>query len=345
MTTTKIPNALLVGGGGGGAGSSGFINPESYGFDTAASGSVNAAALVAALTAAAGAPVLIPAKSYTIDLVEYTGQVYLVGSGINTRLTSTSAGAGIHIKVDDTNFGTVIGNFTLNHQTNNGGTHGIHVEITGPSGYFGKWHIFNVFNDLVGIHRFGTSAIYLDNTVEGPGFATGLLEGCQLSPGSWAGIHGDKIGDSNKFLKNVVNNGPGIALDLSSISAGARQTVIEDNNFTALGGQILLDGHGQAILQRNWMEHPAYIGNFLSGRVQSQLTVFNCYNCHIEKNTINGGDGGGVTGSNYGIVLNGTTKRCLSADNYVVAYALAGMADTSGSAGADANRTSFNIVI
>ncbi len=344
MTTTKIPNALLVGGGGGGAGS-GFINPESYGFDTAASGSVNAAALGAALTAAAGAPVLIPAKSYTIDKVEYEGPVYLVGCGIKTRLTSISTTAGLHLTVSDTNFGTVIGDFTLNHQVNNGGTHGVHIQITGSSGYFGKWRIFNLFNDLEDIHRFGTSAIYLDNSAEGPGFATGLLEGCQLSPGSWAGIHGDKIGDSNKFLKNVVNNGPGIALDLSSISAGARQTVIEDNNFTALGGQILLDGHGQAIIQRNWMEHPAYIGNFSSGRVQSQLTVFNSYNCHIEKNTINGGDGGGVTGSNYGIVLNGTTKRCNTADNYVAAYAIAGMTDTSGSLGADANRTSFNIVI
>jgi hypothetical protein len=310
--------------------SAGGVNPEHYGLSESGTPEGNAAAIVAALTAAAGAPVVIPAKSYTIAKVAFEGQFHLVGSGIKTRLTSTSADAGFYFPINTAYFGCILGNFTLNHSSAVGGTHGIHLQICSASGYFARYRIFNIFNDLWDIHRFAVNSIYLDNTIAGPGFATGTLEGCQLTTGSWAGIHGDRVGDGNKFLDNVVNNGPGIAIDLSSISIGARQTIIRGNNFTALGGQMVLDGMAQVTIAENWMEHPGYIGNFNGARISGQMAVFNCYKCKIIGNTINS-KAGAATGSAWGIVLNGTTSATKTEDNVIVEWSLGAVSDTTGS--------------
>lgn len=317
-----------------------YINPEAYGMDTAASGATNKAALEAAVAAG---PVMIPAKSYTLSGFEHGGHIHMVGQGIGTRLTFTGSGAGIHLPVSSVNFGSVIGNFTMNHETPGGGTHGIHIEML-TGGYFGRFRIFDVFNDIQDISGFGTSALYLDNTIDTPGFATGIIEGCIFTTGTWAGIHGDLIGDSVKVSRNIVNGGTGIAIDLTPRSSGVRQLVIEDNNLTAMGGQLLLAGFYQADINRNWMEHPGYMGNFAGSRIAAQMVLFNCYMCQIDKNTINGRAGAAV-GSNYCISLTGTTKRTRTRDNYITDYEIAGIVDTTGSAGADTNTTENNTVI
>lgn len=309
----------------------GQVNPEDYGLSVTGTPEANAAAIVAALTAADGAPVVIPAGSYTIAKVAYEGQFHLTGSGIKTRLTSTSPDAGFYFPIETAYFGCILGNFTLNHQSPVGGTHGVHIHITNAtSGYFARYRLFNIYNDLWDIHKFATNSIYLDNTIAGPGFATGRVEGCQLTTGSWAGIHGDRIGDSNKFLDNVINNGPGVALDLSSIGPGARQTIIRGNNFTALGGQIVLDGIGQATISENWMEHPGYIGNFNGARISGQMALFNCYKCRAVGNTING-KAGAAAGSPWGVVLNGTTNGTRTDDNVIVEWTSGAISDTTQS--------------
>jgi hypothetical protein len=298
----------------------GAINPKDYGLSETGTPEDNAAAIVSALTAAAGAPVVIPAGSFTIAKVAYEGQFHLTGSGIKTRLTSTSPDAGFYFPIATAYFGCVLGNFTLNHASAVGGTHGVHLHITSAvTGYFARYRIFNIYNDLWDIHRFATNSLYLDNTLAGPGFATGTVEGCQLTTGSWAGIHGDRIGDGNKFLDNVINNGPGIALDLSSIGPGARQTIIRGNNFTSLGGQIVLDGMGQVTIAENWMEHPGYIGNFNGARISGQMALFNCYKCRAIGNTINC-KAGATTGSPWGIILNGITSGTKTDENVIVEW-------------------------
>jgi len=333
MNLTKIPAQMLLSGGASGEGTAGFINPEAYGMDPSASGAVNKAALKAAVAAG---PVMIPAKSYTLSGFQHSGPIHMVGQGIATRLTFTGSGAGIHLPVSSVNFGSVIDDFTMNHETPGGGTHGIHVEML-DGGYFGKWQMFNIYNDLSDRHQFGQNAVYLDNSGgAADGIATGVIEGCQLTAGAWAGIHGDLIGDSIKITRNVVNAGAGIAIDLSQVS-GARQIVIEDNNLTTFGGGLLLDSCGQTFVNRNWVEHPAYLSEFLPTRVDAQLTLFNCYNCYVTHNTIRGGAGdlgpGGtpITGANYGVVLSGTTQLSTVKENWIAAVAIVRTYDSSGS--------------
>ncbi|WP_283195483.1 hypothetical protein [Rhizobium sp. AN80A] len=278
MSITRIPASLLSGGSGSAA--SAFINPESYGMKAVgvagASAALNKAALEAALAAG---PVLLPPKTYDITGIVFTGRMVLIGCGMTSVLNVTSTGAGsagIHVLIPAPNVGTILRDFAITAPVANACIHGIKFEQTHADGFMANWEISGIYL----WQTFASAAIYLDNHIaSGDGFFTGIIEKCRMTTGSDAGILGQLIGDSIIIRKNTISDGIGVAINCSQVS-GARQLIIEDNNLTSRNGQIYLGACAQAIVNRNWCEHPAYLGEFVGPpAILSQITLADCPTC------------------------------------------------------------------
>jgi hypothetical protein len=288
--------------------------------------------------ALAAGPVLLPAKTYQVSGISVTGKLVLEGSGADSKLVVTGAAAGIYVAVPAWNVGTILRNFSIEPALSGGGTNGIHFEQTHADGYMAGWGISGIHMDLT--KKWGSRSIYLDNAIAFPdGFFTGLIELCKMTCGPNGGIVGNYIGDSITIQKNAINDGTGVAINCKQVS-GARQLVIEDNNLTSRNGQIYLEACGQAIVNRNWCEHPAYLGEFTGGSVvKGEVTLASCYMCDVSYNTIVGGSGqpgpDGVTpigDASYGVHLTGTTQLSLVGPrNWIAACGISRIQDVSSS--------------
>ncbi|AHG47899.1 hypothetical protein RLEG12_18665 [Rhizobium leguminosarum bv. trifolii CB782] len=338
---------MLAGGGGGEpvAGST-YINPETYGMKAVGVDGADAATNTAALqNALAAGPVMLPPKSYELNGITFTGSFTLKGTDkrsaliFQTGVAVPSQGtAALYVPIPTANIGTVIENLTFYPAAANTISHGMIFSQTAGPGYMSNFRIDGVIMNLS--LPFTTTSIYLENNMASPdGFFTGVIQNCLCTTGTYAGIAGTNIGDSIIIRKNVVNNGLGVAIRLSSV-AGARQVVIEDNNLTSRNGQIYLVALGQCSIFRNWMEHPAYLGEFVGGAtVKAQVTLENCYMCDVSYCTIVGGSGqpgpDGVTpvnGSSYGVYLIGTTQLSLVGPrNWIAAVGISKIQDVSSS--------------
>jgi hypothetical protein len=336
MTLTKLPAVMLAGGGSGAA--SGFVNPESYGLKAVGvSGADPALNKIALESALAAGPVLLPSKTYQVTGIDFTGKIILLGCGANSKLVVTGAGAGIHIAVPAGNVGTILRDFSIEPSISGGGTYGLHFEQTHADGYMANWEISGISMDLS--KPWGSISINIDNHIaSADGFFTGVIEKCVMTTGPNGGIVGDHIGDSIIIRKNVISGGLGVSINCIQV-AGARQLVIEDNNLTSRNGQIYLESCGQASVHRNWLEHPAYQGEFVGVVTTAELFLTNCYMCDIMYNTISGGSGqpgpDGITpigGASYGVRLVGTTQlTIIGPRNWIAAVGIAKISDTSTS--------------
>lgn len=310
MTLTKIPLAMIddeIAGAGGP-----FINPENYGLKalgvSGADPALNKAALEAALAAG---PVLLPPKAYEITGLSLSGKAVLVGCGPASELIVTGSGAGIYVAIPGANVGSVFKDFSIIPKTPGVGAYAIHLEQTHPDGFMANWEISGVYSML----PWTSITVYIDNAIaSGDGFFTGTIEKCRFTTSPGGGIVGLFIGDSIIIRKNVISGGTGVAIYLKQVD-GARQVVIEDNNLTARGGQIYLETCGQVIVNRNWCEHPFYMGEFTGApSIISQITLADCYMCDVSFCTINCMSGvtgpGGViiNGSSHAVHLRGTTQ-------------------------------------
>jgi hypothetical protein len=269
--------------------------------------------------------------------VSYTGQIVIVGCGARSKLIVTGSGDAIYVAIPAGNVGTILRDFSIEPAVPGGGTYGIHFEQTHNDGYMSNWEISGIHMPLD--KPFGLASIYLDNHIaSGDGFFTGIIEKCRMTTGTNGGIIGQYIGDSIIIRKNTISGGVGVAVNCIQVG-GARQLVIEDNNLTSRNGQIYLEACGQAIVNRNWCEHPAYMGEFVGGAiVKAQITLASCYMGDVSYNTISGGagqpgpTGAPVAGSSYGVRFTGTTQiSVVGPRNWMSAVGIAKVNDVSTS--------------
>lgn len=159
-----------------------------------------------------------------------------------------------------------------------------------------------------------SASLLFDNTVNNVnGIFCGHVSDCFINSVG-GGIQVINGGDSLTFHKNTIN-GNGIALFVSLVT-GARQLLIDENNFTTRGECVYLSGTIGAVVTNNWMETPSYLGSY-TGASGAICYLENASNTRIEQNTIQPLDevGGGFVGANYAITVAGTGDRNFIDDN------------------------------
>ena len=233
-----------------------------------------------------------------------TALVPIIGDGVEQSILEYT-GAGEAMKIIPPLFsasytvlpGHAMRDFAVRHQTDGGGTYGIHLYISG-NGY--PYSQFLWENIEVGI--FGTRSILLNNSI---GATDGIFTGKFTNVFAHGGWQGVKIGDSLTF-NNCRIHGTTAGQNLAvSMIAGARELIIQNCSHVTAGG-IYFDACNGVRMLYNHVE----IGDGISFAGTNAIIEFN--NC--SQVSVRGGrlaKLGTGTQPTYTIYCGGTTSTVL----------------------------------
>lgn len=242
----------------------------------------NSAAIAAAVAAAIAGTrrVLIPAGIFRYSgTIEIDEIIQIIGVGASaSHLVYTGTNEAMIWQPSTTNplnnmfWG--MRDVRLDHVTPGDGTAGLAL-ITTDSEFLSNFEISNCY-----IGNFGGPGLILDNQTSpemGSLFCFTVRRNFITN-----GIQIIRGGDSMSIVQNTLT-GAGYAIE-ATLTAGARQLVVRENNMTTLGG-VYFDECPGLVLENNWMELPSYLGNY-TGSNSGYLVVFNCPGASIRRNTI-----------------------------------------------------------
>lgn len=169
-----------------------------------------------------------------------------------------------------------------------GGRHSIHIDLTTGGDLFMNGKIEKCLFD-----NFSGNAIKLTNPTNMDGFFTSYIGECFIT----GGINLERAGDSISIVRNTISS-LGIGINMTTV-AGALRTFISENNITANGGAIVLNGVDEVSIRNNQIEQVVAIAGLGTGK--ACITINGGNNITIEENNI-----AASGGADYCITLDNT---------------------------------------
>lgn len=165
-------------------------------------------------------------------------------------------------------------------------THGLRVKLL-PSTFLAR----ALFED-VKIRGFGNQGLCLDNSVNNlDGFFLVDVHRCY----SEHGYKFIRVGDSMRLTHSQAHSNKGTRTEISGVLIGSATTSaahvssIRNCSFTTRGGGVLFTHASGWTVEKNWFEHPGYLGGTL-GSPLAQIEMGNCLEMDIIRNVISVGD-------------------------------------------------------